>query len=68
MPSEDGWEERRKSAAGGESPSRAGVCSQECTKAREEQSRGDTLPSGTYTFRSLSNIPFMVSMARVAAS
>lgn len=31
-------------------------------------SQDDTLLSGTYTFRSLSNIPFMVSMARVAAS
>lgn len=32
------------------------------------QSWGDTLFSSTYTFWSLSNIPFMVSMARVAAS
>ena len=30
--------------------------------------RGDALLSSAYTFRSLSNIPFMVSMARAAAS
>lgn len=65
-----GWKREEHRATGRGCLSRAAITAHSGPRQGRSKAkcRAQTPLSGTYTFLSLSNIPFMVSMARVAAS